>query len=329
VAISTPVNAWLTRRPWVSEDPTNGPRPRAVAQTTTAAMNRPAVAAPTWRNRTAAQARAGKTRKVPAAGTASATTASSASAAASAPASNTRVSLGRWFQRRVEHSSSGGATVRMPAMSPAHQMTHADGSDPTASVPLAHRLVTPMLALIVVLTGAASPASARTSRTRSSPTPKSARRSSHAPASASKVLPSAIAALTHSGTDVEALNSSAPSATPGTARRPSSRTAARAIPLGGQMGAMLVWTKASANAALAPATYTPASSTVTPRSAAPDRPARTGRIPCNRAGSPAISPPQANRPEPPGCTRPRPMPKKERFCRHHLESARASRWKEA
>jgi hypothetical protein len=114
-------------------------------------------------------------------------------------------------------------------MSPAHQMTHADGSDPTASVPLAHRLVTPMLALIVVLTGAASPASARTSRTRSSPTPKSARRSSHAPASASKVLPSAIAALTHSGTDVEALNSSAPSATPGTARRPSSRTAARAI----------------------------------------------------------------------------------------------------
>jgi hypothetical protein len=63
-----------------------------------------------------------------------------------------------------------------------------------------------------------------------------------------------MAAATHSGTGVDALNRNAPSSTPGTARRPNSSTAASAMPLGGQIGAMLVWTNASANAALAAAT---------------------------------------------------------------------------
>jgi hypothetical protein len=71
-----------------------------------------------------------------------------------------------------------------------------------------------------------------------------------------------MAALTHGGTGVEALNRNAPSSTPGTARRPHSSTAASAIPLGGHTGAMLVCTNASANAALPAARYTPASSAV-------------------------------------------------------------------
>jgi hypothetical protein len=106
----------------------------------------------------------------------------------------------------------------MPAASPAHQITHADGSDRPGKVPLTHRLPTPTLALIAALTGAANPARAATSRTRSIARLNPTRRSSHAPASASSVLPTAIAALTHSGTGVDALNTKAPSHTPGTAR---------------------------------------------------------------------------------------------------------------
>ena len=79
------------------------------------------------------------------------------------------------------------------------------------------------------------------------------------------MLPAAIAALTHSGTGVEALNRNAPSQTPGTARKPSSRTPASAIPLGSQTGAMLVCTNASANAAFAPSTYNPARSVILAR----------------------------------------------------------------
>jgi hypothetical protein len=59
------------------------------------------------------------------------------------------------------------------------------------------------------------------------------------------------------------------------------------------MGAMLVCTKASANAPFAAATYTPVSSTVTARCAIKGRPAGSGLRPRNRAGTAAISPPHA------------------------------------
>ncbi len=54
-------------------------------------------------------------------------------------------------------------------MSPSHQTRQADGRSPAASIsPPAQRLVTPTVALTIVLSPAPSTTSASTSRTRSS-----------------------------------------------------------------------------------------------------------------------------------------------------------------
>jgi hypothetical protein len=203
-----------------------------------------------------------------------------ASVAVSAAASATAASRSRGQDERVDHSSSsGGVTVRTPEASPSHQIVQDEAAEAAGRVPLSHRLPIPMLALIAVLPSAARPVRASTSRSRSIAGRNPARPRSQAPATASRVLPAPMAALTGSGTGVSALNTNAPRNTPRTARRPSSRRAARATPLGGHTGAMLVCTNASANAALALATYRAATSAALASDAANarTRPASTPR----------------------------------------------------
>jgi hypothetical protein len=78
-------------------------------------------------------------------------------------------------------------------MSPSHQVRHTEPRSPDAISLPTSRLVTPMVALMVVLTAPASTASASTSRTRSSEARKSASsRRRYAPASASSVFPTVI-----------------------------------------------------------------------------------------------------------------------------------------
>jgi hypothetical protein len=90
-----------------------------------------------------------------------------------------------------------------------------------------------------VLSAAARPASASTSRARSSDGLKPASRKRLAPASASSVLPAVIPRTVIKGTPVQELAMKAPRATPGQARRPHSSRAASAMPVGGQTAVTL------------------------------------------------------------------------------------------
>ena len=91
-----------------------------------------------------------------------------------------------------------------------------------------------MVALTAVLTPAARTIRPRTSRSRSSELRNPRRRSSQPPASASSVLPRAIATAVPRGSCAVALASSAPRAMAGQTAGPSRTTAASAIPVGGQ-----------------------------------------------------------------------------------------------
>ena len=106
--------------------------------------------------------------------------------------------------------------------------------------------------LTIVLTTAPKATSPRTSAGRSSVVSMSVkRRRSHAPVTASRVLPVAMAAATRVGSCAMALAKNAPTQIPGHTPRPSSSTAASAMPVGGQTNVTCSTTNAIVRPSLA------------------------------------------------------------------------------
>ena len=119
--------------------------------------------------------------------------------------------------------------------------------------PARQRLVAPMVALTIVLRRAPPTMSARASRNRSRVVRKPRRWSSHAPTTASNVFPTAIPPAVQSGWSRVALARKAPRVMPGQARGPSTRSAASAMPVGGQTTVTCLATKANLNPSFAAA----------------------------------------------------------------------------
>ena len=111
--------------------------------------------------------------------------------------------------------SSTGATNKSPSASPDHHTIQRRPTALRSATPLAHRLVTPIVALSVVLTAAARITRASTSRSRSSEGRKAARLSSQTAVTASSAFPPAMPAAPASGTPAVQLSRNAPSAIPG------------------------------------------------------------------------------------------------------------------
>jgi hypothetical protein len=109
------------------------------------------------------------------------------------------------------------------------------------TVPAMRDIVTPTVALTVVLATAASPTRAITSRTRSSDVRNPAARSSRQPTRASAVLPIAMPAAAPIGIGVVTLAMNAPAATAGHSSVPKTRSAASEIPVGAHTGVALPW----------------------------------------------------------------------------------------
>jgi hypothetical protein len=126
------------------------------------------------------------------------------------------------------------------------------------TVPAINDVVTPMVALSVVLATAASPTRAITSRTRSREVRKPAARSSRQPTRASAVLPIAMPAAAPSGIGVVTLAMNAPAATAGHSSVPKTRSAASEMPVGAHTGVALPCATDRERPALADTTYRPA-----------------------------------------------------------------------
>src|SRR6266508_6332470 len=164
----------------------------------------------------------------------------------------------------VAQVSIKGAASRSPNASPDHQESQSVAKRSDAPAPLAARDATPTVELTVVLTIAASPARARTSRTRSSAGRNPATcASSQVPATASSVFPAAIAAAPATGTPLVAFARNAPRATAGQKRTPRRTRAASAIPEGGHAEETTPCAAAAKKPSLADAKYNAASSATT------------------------------------------------------------------
>ena len=161
-------------------------------------------------------------------------------------------------------TSKSGATTRMLIASPSHHTNQIRPNAVHGQMSARHRLATPIVALIVVLSSAPPPKSSITKRIRSSDGRTRQRWSSHAPTVASRVFPVAMPAATAIGA-TEAFASSAPIQTPGQTRRPRSITAASAMPVGGHTTVTCGATNASSSPSFAAAKYTAAIAIARPR----------------------------------------------------------------
>ena len=142
----------------------------------------------------------------------------------------------------------------MPAASPSHHVSQIPPYCDSAAYPARVRLVTPMVALTVVLTSAASPAKAKMSRARSNAAaPRAYRVTRSDPATASSVLPAAMPRDVAAEPAVVMLTANAAAKMAGHTPRPRTSMAARAIPAGGHTGVALAWTEAKCSPTL-PAT---------------------------------------------------------------------------
>jgi hypothetical protein len=140
----------------------------------------------------------------------------------------------RGSRGRDDHTRSNGATTRSPSMSPNHQARSVGQIMAWGTAPPASRLKTPMVALKMVLKIAASRTSAATSWIRSNRGSKRTRRSSADPASASSVFPAPIANAAGKEAPAIRFTQAAPRRMPGHSRLPKRRSAASAMPVGGQ-----------------------------------------------------------------------------------------------
>jgi hypothetical protein len=141
--------------------------------------------------------------------------------------------------------------TRFPIASPIHQSDQSHAKDDQGWMRLMQRLVTPSVALTVVLIPAAKTIRPRTSRSRSSELRNPSCRSTQPPTSASSVFPAAIATAVPRGSCAVALASNAPSAMAGQTAGPRRTTAASAIPVGGQTVVTCSATKAIVSPSLA------------------------------------------------------------------------------
>jgi hypothetical protein len=163
-----------------------------VIQTATDATSRLATAAPGWRKRRVAATRAGNARNATGVSGDRASQLVTSTIATSATASAARPRVRTGDERMVASRRRTGATSRSPPMSPSHQRRQKNPNRSASISSPSRRLALPIVAATIVLTTPAPITSTSTSRTRSSDGRKSKRARSHAPTSASSVLPVAM-----------------------------------------------------------------------------------------------------------------------------------------
>lgn len=143
--------------------------------------------------------------------------------------------------------------MRSPIASPIHQTSQREPTADQGCTPPRQRLVTPMVALTIVLSTAARTTRPTTSRRRSSEPWQPTRRSSQAPITASRVFPMAMPPAVQSGSLAVALARNAPARMPGQTRYPSTSAAASAMPVGGHTAVTCSATVANERPSLAAA----------------------------------------------------------------------------
>src|SRR5262249_22732909 len=150
--------------------------------------------------------------------------------------------------------------MRAPTTSPSHQVIQTTRSVPGSTKPPAERVVTPTVALIIVLKPAARTANLKMFHARSiASRPPAKRLTRKAPQMASAALPVAIPTEVAREPAVVRFAAKAPSQIAGQVRNPSTSSAARAIPVAGQTGLALGLTYARRRPSLAARKYVTAS----------------------------------------------------------------------
>src|ERR1700729_382403 len=175
--------------------------------------------------------------------------------AARAMSSSVPPSARSFLPMLVIHVSNSGATKSTPIASPVHHTHQTDGKALHGTIRASARSATPLVADTVIATADPNTASRRTSRTRSSAFSKSNRRRRKAPNTGASVLPVAIAAAVQIGSELRALLTNAPIQMPGHTRYPQSKSAASAMPVGGQTAVTCFVANASVNPSFAATTY--------------------------------------------------------------------------
>ena len=163
----------------------------------------------------------------------------------SSSASNGRSRAPTPGSRRRNASTRNGATTMSPAASPSHHVSQIGPKSAQRALPVSASVVTPRVALTVVLTSPASATNLKMSCARSkAATPPAKRSTRNAPTSASSVLPAAMPSDESTDPAVVRLTAKAPAKIAGQMPRPSSSTAASAMPVGGQTGVAFACTMA-------------------------------------------------------------------------------------
>jgi hypothetical protein len=138
-------------------------------------------------------------------------------------------------------STIGGAKMSAPARSPSHHVAQMPANEAHAACPVTASESVPMVAPTVVA-AAAKPPKRNMSLTRSKQAaPRAKRCTSHAAASASSVLPTAMPTEAITDPEVVTFTSRAPTKIAGHARKPSRTRTAIAMPVGGQTAVALEW----------------------------------------------------------------------------------------
>src|SRR5438445_10108753 len=146
------------------------------------------------------------------------------------------------------HSTSSGVITSAPATSPSHHVSQIDPYAAHAAYPARASVVTPTVALIVVLARPASTANRNTSAGRlKHSTPPAKRRTSAAPTTASNEFPAAIPSDVRTVPAVVTFTRKAPTNTAGQTRGPSAIAAAMPMPVGGQIAVAFACTTAYAS----------------------------------------------------------------------------------
>ena len=230
-----PKKACREKRPAGIAPLANGPCPRAVAQTAIADTTKVALAAPRSSKRIDAQTSRGNSSEGMPWLVWSKMKRLAATSRTPSTARSPMRPRGTWassasFQVRIR-----GATTRSPMTSPSHQARHVAPMWPGVMTPPSRRLATPIEALAAVLMTPARKIRPSTSWRRSRERRKPGiRESAYAPRSASRVFPAPMPSATRRGAPVQTLATKAPQAIAGQKRFPRIRSAASAIPVGGQ-----------------------------------------------------------------------------------------------
>lgn len=135
-------------------------------------------------------------------------------------------------------SNAKGVMTMAPPTSPSHQVSATEPTSADPMVPLARSEPTPKSALTADATKA-TPTSASTWRRVSKLGSKPSRRSIHAPTTASRVFPMAMPRVGSIAVPIERFTAKAATKIAGAKRRPHTRSAASATPVGGQKSVAL------------------------------------------------------------------------------------------